>query len=119
MSNLSKLAVVLVISLIVGYFIGNGVSSAEKDKQIRDLIQKQQKELQKEIEQSLEAIQRRDNKIKELESLGKKDSLLIVDLKFQIKQDGVKTEQKRQDAAKYTNKEQVEFLVNRYRTANQ
>jgi len=100
----------ILLAIIIGAVGGSIFTGNQKNREIRELNEKHKEELKKNIELATEAIKTRNKKIKELEEISTHDSLVILQLHEQIKQDGVRVEQRRREAAKLSRDEKVRWL---------
>lgn len=107
--------IALVIAILIGTVAGYLLSSNNSDKEIKKLTEQHAKELKEEVSGYKQKIHTLDLKIQELELQAKFDSAKISNLQYSIKKDGVETDLRRKQAAKFTHNEKVDFLLNRYK----
>jgi len=100
--------------MIVGALLGSMFTSNQADKAQQKLIEEHIKELRHLNDSSAQIITANNSKIAILEQQYRADSVTISSLQLSIKKDGVRTEQRRRDAQKYTPDEKANFLINRY-----
>jgi C4-dicarboxylate-specific signal transduction histidine kinase len=106
--------IVALIAIVVGGFIGFSFSSYSKNKEIEKLVEKHKQELTLAINEAKTRIQILDNELVKLDRVSKSDSIVIENLNKQIKQDGIRTEQKLKAINKLNSHEKVTFLLKRY-----
>lgn len=106
--------VIALIAIVIGGFIGFSFSNHSKNKEIENLVQKHKQELTLAINEAKTRIQILDNELVKLDRVTKSDSLLIESLNNQIKQDGVRTEQRLKAINKLNSHEKINWLTNRY-----
>ncbi len=108
-------AIVIFISLVIGFFISNLFFSNDKDAEKRiEQLDKDNKAKDKQID-SLEQKNRiAEKKMLQLDSILALDSAEIHKLKYSIKQDGVVVEHKIDSLKKLKPNEKVLWIINRY-----
>lgn len=110
---------VIALAMGVGFLLGSFLTKQRAEEELEQLNETHKQELIQQDFKLKEVIQQREEQIKELEVLAKTDSLTINSLLFKIKQDGLKLEQKRNDAAKLnTSKEKLDWFNTRYNSTN-
>lgn len=113
MNKYSYIAILLAV--VIGFVAGYLVLGSSSDKAQLELIKKYEVKLKQKEDSSKKVIYNLDRKLLILNEKTKIDSIKITSLLFKIQQDGVRTEQKRKQASKFTPNESKDFILDRYK----
>lgn len=108
----------LLAAIIIGAAIGIAFSSNNKNKEIKKLVDNHKKELVRANEVSKKTIIALDQKLVQLDSATKQDSVIILSLRSQIQKNELKTAQRLKAVSKLNANEKVNWIIDRYNTNN-
>lgn len=106
--------IAIVIAILIGAGAGHLFTSSTKNKELLKVVEQHKKELLKQNEESKLVIEASEQRLILLEEIAKKDSLIILNLEYRIKQDGVVVNQLRKERQKLSTDEKIDFLTKRY-----
>jgi predicted acylesterase/phospholipase RssA len=106
--------IAIIVAVLFGAVIGGMFTSHKAEKELLKQKHDHEKALEHQADSLIDLIHRRDKKLVDLNDHIKLDSIKIQGMLYKIQQDGVRTEQKRVEAKKFTDDEKVAFILKRY-----
>jgi len=106
--------IAILVAVIIGFSLGYLVLGSTKNKEQAKLLQTIEQRIKHKEDSSKRIIYNLNMTIIKLDEKLKIDSIKISSLEYKILQDGVRTEQRRKEASKFTPSEIKEFILNRY-----